>query len=450
MRFARAVLVALSVLAPALTQVQDASACGACFVPPVVISQMESTQVSGHRMVLSISKTRSTLWDQISYVGNPTSFAWVLPIKGMVDVDVSSDALFSTLEALTQVTINSPRITCPSPPVCASSRSNAAAAGVLTPPQAPSPAGELPDKPQVTVIAQEVVGPYETVQLSSTNPGALKTWLSGHGYSIPPEVDPILSSYLAEGFDFLALKLVPGQGVQAMKPVRVTTLGASPILPLRMVGVGAGAIMPITLFVLGEGKYVPSNFPVFTMPEDKLVWDWDSKESNYKRLRGEGFSSSTSSKGWLLESGEPISQSAVLDPLLTLVTSKPEESGYTGAQGMSALQSYQADIQALFASIPATTLTLTRLYAELPKEALATDLTVEAASDQTPVKRVFNITKTEGTPPPCPTYPPCASDGGCAVADRSEDDASVVPFGALLALGGVLVRRRKARRADLP
>src|SRR5688572_19439714 len=95
----------LAIASMAISDIRDASACGGCFV-----SQTESTQVTGHRMILSISNDKTTLWDQIKYAGNPDSFAWVLPIKGQVAIGLSSDALFARLEVHTQVFIGSPII----------------------------------------------------------------------------------------------------------------------------------------------------------------------------------------------------------------------------------------------------------------------------------------------------------------------------------------------------
>src|SRR5262245_4017582 len=54
----------------------DARACGGCFHPPI-ISQGESTVVTGHRMAFSTSPTQTVLWDQIKYSGDPKDFAWV-------------------------------------------------------------------------------------------------------------------------------------------------------------------------------------------------------------------------------------------------------------------------------------------------------------------------------------------------------------------------------------
>src|SRR4051812_27103708 len=164
MRVARAFLAAIPVLAFALSRAGDAAACGGCFQQPS-IQQSENTQVTGHRMILSVSKTQTTLWDQISYMGAPSSFAWVLPIKGVVDVGLSSDALFQNLEVATQVNISSPVISCAPPPVCSGGFSTGSGAGFDE--------GSLAPLPPVLVTAHAVVGPYDTVQLHSTDPAAL-------------------------------------------------------------------------------------------------------------------------------------------------------------------------------------------------------------------------------------------------------------------------------------
>src|SRR5262245_19586345 len=108
MKLFPALLLSVPLLALATTTVNDAQACGGCFV-----QQTENTQVTSHRMALSISATETTLWDQIAYSGDPSSFAWVLPIRGQVELGLSSDALFETFDQLTRVTVASPQIQCP-------------------------------------------------------------------------------------------------------------------------------------------------------------------------------------------------------------------------------------------------------------------------------------------------------------------------------------------------
>src|SRR5689334_15786723 len=89
----------------------EARACGGCFNPPE-----NPTVVTDHRMIVSVSKDQSTLYDQIKYTGAPASFGWVLPISGEVTVGLSADVVFAGLDQLTQTQIIPPPVNCPGPP----------------------------------------------------------------------------------------------------------------------------------------------------------------------------------------------------------------------------------------------------------------------------------------------------------------------------------------------
>lgn len=398
MKLAHALLLAVPVTALVLSDARDASACGGCFVPPD-----ESTQVTGHRMLLSVSQTETTLWDQISYSGNPSSFAWILPTKGIVEVGLSSDALFAFVGQATAVTVAPPPLNCPGPPN-----------GCYYPSPEDgfsSGAGGSNNGGGVTVVAQATVGPYETVQLKSSDPAALKDWLTTHNYSVPADVQPIIDAYVADHFDFLALKLVPGQGLDAMRPVRVTSPGASPTLPLRMVAAGTGALTPITLWVLGEGRYETANFENFTINPASVIWNWNTYSSTYANLKQAGFASSNG-LGWLTEATRPTSSFELTDNLIQVAQNIPKSSGYGDAMGVGAVEEAQADADKLIGSINPAALWITRLHAELPRAALNKDLELGASATQTQVSNYIQTVVGIGTPPACPNYDNCGVDIG--------------------------------------
>jgi hypothetical protein len=439
MSWKRLITVALPLALIFLASAREAEACGGCFHPPT-----EVTQVTGHRMVWSIGKEQSTLYDQIEYAGSPESFAWVLPVKGQVDIGVSSDLLFNQLGFDSQVTITAPVQTCPAI-VCDGPTAVDDAFGAT---------GAGGGSGGVDVIAQEVVGPYETVQLASSDPDALAAWLEGHGYQLTPDIEPLVGTYVKEGFNFLAVKLVPGQGVQAMQPIRVTTKGASVSLPLRMVAAGTGASTTITLFVIGEGRWATANFPGFTLSPDDIVWDYSQDRSNYTQLRTDAYAK-TKGFGWLTEAASPyssVSLRAMLNDVLTY--GGVEASGYGGEPGEAA-QRLDEDLNALFAGMEPGSIWLTRLRAELPREALANDLSLEAAAEQVDVSRVIQTTKFIGPQPACPEPPPgckvegdaeveATGGGGCAVATTTR--ANELFFAGSLAVLGLLWRRRREAR----
>jgi MYXO-CTERM domain-containing protein len=248
-------------------------------------------------MAFSVSTTQTVLWDQIRYTGNPADFAWVLPVKAGAQLQLSSDAWIASLDASTQTVVQAPASNCPNV-----SGGGCAFAGGASNSALSSPAGG--EDNSVQVISESVVGPYDAVTLKADQGQALGDWLRANGYAIPDAIQPTIDAYTNEGFDFIALKLRPGQGVQAMQPVRVVTPGAGASLPLRMVSAGIGPNVGIVLFILGEGRYHPQNFPDATIDFTQLVWDPTRMGSNYETLATAAMAASGGS-AWLTESAAP-------------------------------------------------------------------------------------------------------------------------------------------------
>jgi hypothetical protein len=296
--------------------------------------------------------------------------------------------------------------------------------------------------------------------------------LQQNGYAIDEGITPVVEEYVTEGFDFLALKLAPGEGIDKMRPVRVTTPGAGSTLPLRMVAAGTGAFTSITLWIIGEGRYEPTNFKSFTIPDSALVWNWATLSSNYGALKQQGFEQCGT---WLAQAGEPISAFAVKQELQALADQFPEESGYADAMGMGASEACAADLEALFGGIDAPW--ISRFEGLVPREQLDEDLVIGASTDQTPVKRFLEASRwinancePESMDPPVPGEGPCGSPptpaasgagtgsggapggviatGGCGcatLATPAELGLGVAGLG-LLAFAA-RVRRRRVRRA---
>ena len=398
---------------------REAKACGGCFHPPEPPGE-DPSMVTAHRMILSISSKQTTLYDQIKYSGNPKDFAWVLPISGLATVGLSADLVFQTLGSMTQTQIYPPPMNCPQLPAdCyghgggeaefgASDNAGSSSGGGAT------DAGAAP--PPVTVTKEETVGPYETVQLHSTDPQALNTWLTDHGYLIPADVQPIISAYVNEHFDFLALKLAPGQGISSMRPVRVTTPGAAPVLPLRMVAAGTGATVGITLWVIGEGRYEPQNFPFFALGADDLLWDWRTNSSNFAQLRADKEAASQN-RAWEIENSINLSRTIITNTV-TYANYPAYDAGAdylgvdagAGGTGETPTQVRQDDIDTLFAGMSGDSVRVTRIRSDLAHAALGTDLVLQASQDQALLPLVRQITK-EANEPICPIYQGCEMVG---------------------------------------
>ena len=262
-----------------------------------------------------------------------------------------------------------------------------------------------------------MVGPYDTVQLQSTDPTALSDWLTANGFSIPAAVEPVIAAYVQEGFDFLALKLTPGQGVQAMRPVSVTTSGASLALPLRMVAAGTGATVGITLWVIGDGRYEAQNFPNFTISPSELTWDFNLQSSNYTSVQQQK-ESAASFATWQTESSLDLSPYQIEDTVLeddasTDYLAIPESDAGDGGAGETAEQVRANDLATLFpGGDNQGSVRITRMRADLAHAALATDLALQASADQSELSNIYQVTQSVNAPA-CPAVPdPCPPCGG--------------------------------------
>jgi Uncharacterized protein conserved in bacteria (DUF2330) len=398
---------------------RDAAACGGCFHPPT----QTASDITDERMLLAASTTQSTLYDQIEYSGSPTSFAWVLPIHGTVDVGLSADVLFDSMDALTATQIVPPIPNCPPPPNCGGGGSSSGGAAFT--------AGGNAAAPTVTVTKAQNVGPYATVQLHSTDSSALDNWLAQNGFNIPADVVPVINEYVSEGFDFLAMKLLPNQGVQAMRPVRVTTQGASLSLPLRMASVGTGTTVGITIWVVSDGRYEPQNFPFFHIEDSALIWDFSTNISNYTTLRAQN-EAALGGKGWEIESSLTLNQQLITNVILSggqyyggsggfggvsqstpsdasldyLAVGDPDAGADAGPY-QSAEDVRAADIAALFVGLSGSNVRVTRMRSDISHAAMTKDFVLQASADQSELSNIRNVTQSVNLV--CTVYPACSS-----------------------------------------
>jgi Uncharacterized protein conserved in bacteria (DUF2330) len=471
-RTALALGVAATASALALVGEREAKACGGCFHPPT----QTVTDITDERMLLAVSPTQTTLYDQIEYAGNPASFAWVLPIHGTVTVALSADVLFDSMDELTATQITAPNVTCPGPPADCQDNGFVSGNGASAAPGAEAPG-------TVTVTKQQNVGPYETVQLHASDSSALNNWLAQNGFSIPSAVTPVIDAYVSEGFDFLAMKLLPDQGVTAMRPVRVSMPGASLSLPLRMAAVGTGATVGITIWVVSDGRYEPQNFPFFHIDDSQLVWNFATSSSNYTTLRAQD-EAALGGKGWEIESSIDLNEQLITSVIQSggqyygggyggtfesdagedyLPVVAETDAGDDGGVTETADQVRDDDIAALFVGNAGPNVRVTRIRSDISHAAMTADLVLQASADQSELSNVRTVTQSVGLV--CAIYDNCAvvgygtpqqaeasvdGGGGCVTSARSSrEPASLAAIGGLVALVGVRVvrsRRRSSKR----
>lgn len=258
---------ALAALTLALTMPSAAFACGGffCFTQPV--------DQSAERILYIQKGNQITAHIQISYTGDDEQFSWVLPLTSLPKLGIGSDSIFQVLEQSTaprfQLDFENQdgcwaQFNCPM-----------AAAGGREDSSNDGGSG-------VKILAQENVGPYNTVVISGNSGAELVKWLTDNGYQQPAEATPLIDQYAKTGYVFLALKLQKDKSSGDLAPIVVTLDEASPCLPLRLTGIVAAPEMPIVAWVLGESRAIPKNFLHVELNEATV--DWLKPGNNYKTV----------------------------------------------------------------------------------------------------------------------------------------------------------------------
>ena len=219
------------------------------------------------------------------------------------------------------------------------------------------------------------------------------------------------------------MKLLPNQGIQAMRPVRVTAPGASLSLPLRMAAIGTGVSVGITIWVVGDGRYQPQNFPFYQIKDSDMVWDWSTQSSNYTTLRAQN-ESNLQGKGWELESSLSLNQQLISNTILSggvyyggggvgptqqsqasadYLPVPADDAGTS--QGQTADQVRQADIDALFKGMNGPNVRITRMRSDISHAAMTTDFILGASPDQSEISNIHQLTNAVNLQ--CPVYDGC-------------------------------------------
>jgi hypothetical protein len=251
------------------------------------------------------------------------------------------------------------------------------------------------------------------------------------------------------------MKLLPDQGVQAMRPVRVTSPGASLSLPLRMAAIGTGDTVGISIWVVSDGRYEPQNFGSYHIDDSQLVWDFATSSSNYTTLRAQT-ETANGNKTWEIESSLTINEQVltnvilaggqtfgaafqsgavsnpyVSDPTLDylpvgnpLAASDGGTSADAGtdAGGMTAEEARTADIATLFAGLTGSNVRITRMRSDIAHAAMTVDLRLQASSDQGELSNVRTVTQSVNAS--CPIYSGCTIVGNGTPAQAAASVAT--------------------------
>jgi hypothetical protein len=268
---------ALAVGLAASYPVGQAQACGGLFC-----SAANPVNQAAERIIFAFDKAQQkvTAVVEILYEGPAENFAWVLPVPGIPEVDVSTSSLLDRLQSATNPNYAIQRSwggRCGNPPPLPT-----AAPAPAAPPQIP---GAGAQGPSVSVLASGSVGPYNfeviKVEPANSDPADVAiAWLKTNGYDVGALGPDVLRPYLRDGLNLIAFRLSKNRNAGSIRPVMLTYTSQHPMIPIRPTAVAANDDMGILVWVLGRSRAVPTNYKTLEINEAYINWFSPSNSYN--------------------------------------------------------------------------------------------------------------------------------------------------------------------------
>jgi len=266
-RLAPAALLAL----PLLPLSPVAMACGGFFCESVPIQQ------AAEQIVFRQQGNRITAMVRILYSGEAERFSWVIPVPNEPDLSLGADVTFPELELATRPMFDLER----NGEDCGF---DAADGSTVAFPESVASATDSDDG--VTIVAEESVGPFDTVTLRGDTADALILWLEENDYDLSENGRDLIEPYVEAGMLFVGVKLSNGESTDAIQPLVMEYTSEKPMIPIRLTAVAAEDDMGVLVWVVGEARAVPENYLHVTPNYARLNWYTGTRNaySSYQTL----------------------------------------------------------------------------------------------------------------------------------------------------------------------
>ena len=116
----------------------------------------------------------------------------------------------------------------------------------------------------VSVLDRKLVGIFETTTITSRDPKALENWLRENGFAVSTNAEPIIASYIKDGWVFVATKIrrdKPDNETSTPHPLSFTFKTDKLVYPMRLTGLNTQSLS-VELYVFGQTRAEAPHFKV--------------------------------------------------------------------------------------------------------------------------------------------------------------------------------------------
>jgi hypothetical protein len=125
----------------------------------------------------------------------------------------------------------------------------------------------------VSILDRKLVGVFETTTIAAHDAKALQSWLSENGYAMPAHAEPVIASYVKDGWWFVAAKVRrdrPDNETSTPHPLSFTFKTDKPVYPMRLTGVDNGPLS-VELYVFSSARAKNAHFKPESCTQPNMV-----------------------------------------------------------------------------------------------------------------------------------------------------------------------------------
>ena len=125
----------------------------------------------------------------------------------------------------------------------------------------------------VSILDRKLVGIFETTTIASREPKALEHWLHENGFLLPTNSEPVIASYVKEGWVFVAAKVRRDDATpdtNTPHPLSFTFKTDRPVYPMRLTGLNNPSLT-VGLYVFGNARFTAPRFQVESCTRPYIV-----------------------------------------------------------------------------------------------------------------------------------------------------------------------------------
>jgi len=259
------------------------------------IAYPANVTIPDQRALICISNGTERLVIETRFTGAGTNFAWVVPLPSQPVIEEATTGLFPTLGYLfrTEIIHEVPHyyagilallVVIYLLRLAVKSVWNAfiiaiifflLAAMFLPALAAAKRGGREPTSSAqaVSIIDRKIVGVFETTTITSRDPKALANWLRENGFAVSTNAEPIIASYIKDGWVFVATKIRRDDAkpdTSMPHPLSFMFKTDKPVYPMRLTGLNSQSLA-VGLYVFGQGRATAPHFKVESCTRPNIV-----------------------------------------------------------------------------------------------------------------------------------------------------------------------------------